>query len=124
MAYEWEKQYAQAISEYQKAAALEPDNLRARVSLGCAYAAAGKRTEALGTISNLIQLSKRRYVSPYGIACIYAVLHDTNEACVWLEKAYEDRADGLYNLKVNPRFDPLRSDPRFQTLLRRMNFPP
>jgi TolB-like protein/DNA-binding winged helix-turn-helix (wHTH) protein/Flp pilus assembly protein TadD len=123
MAYEWEKQYAQAISEYQKAAALEPGNLRARVSLGCGYAAAGKRTEALGTISNLIQLSKRRYVSPYGIASIYAELHDTNEACMWLEKAYEDRADGLYNLKVNPRFDPLRSDPRFQDLLRRMNFP-
>jgi TolB-like protein/DNA-binding winged helix-turn-helix (wHTH) protein len=124
MAYEWEKQYAQAISEYEKAAALEPGNLRARVSLGCAYAAAGKRTEALGIVSNLIQLSKRRYVSPYGIACIYAALGDVDQACAWLEKAYEDRADGLYNLKVSPRFDPLRSDPRFRDLLRRMNLPP
>ena len=124
MAYEREKQYAQAISEYQKARALEPDNLRARASLGCVYAAAGRRTEAVGIAANLIQFSKRRSVSAYSIACIYAELHDANEACVWLEKAYEDRADGLYNLKVNPRFDPVRSDPRFQDLLRRMNFPP
>ena len=122
--YEQQKLYAQAIGEYQKALALEPGNSIVGTALACGYAAAGKRSEALKHVSRLKQLSRRRYVSPYAIACIYAALGDVDQACAWLEKAYEDRSYGLYSLKVNPRFDLLRSDPRFQDLLRRMNFPP
>ena len=93
-------------------------------NLARGYAAAGKRTEALTIISNLRELSKERYVSPVGMAQIYTALGDFDQAFAWLGKAYEEHADELTYAKVDPRWDPLRSDPRFQALLRRMNFPP
>jgi len=123
-AYEQEKLYADAISEYQKVIALEQGNPALAAHLARGYAAAGKRTEALNIISHLEELSKRRYVSPYAIAQTYAALGDPDQAFAWLEKAYEDRSNALQLLKVDPRVDRLRSDPRFQDLLRRMNFPP
>jgi tetratricopeptide (TPR) repeat protein len=123
-AYEQQKLYEQAISEYQKGIALEKGNPVCSGSLARAYAAVGRRTEALKIISQLRGLSKRRYVSSYVIAHIYAALGDFDQACAWLEKAYEERTFELSNLNVDPRFDRLRSDPRFQALLRRMNFPP
>jgi hypothetical protein len=58
------------------------------------------------------------------VARVYAGLGDKEKAFVWLEKAYAERASQLSWVKVDPTFDPLRSDPRFQDLLRRMNFPP
>jgi len=122
--YEQQKLYAQAISEYQKAIALEPGNPALAAELARACAAAGKRTEALKVISQLKELSKQRYVSPYLMAQIHAALGDIDQACAWLEKAYEERSGELCTLKVDPRNDPLRSAPRFQDLLRRMNFPP
>jgi len=123
-AYEQEKLYAEAISEYQKGIALEQGNPALAAYLAHGYAAAGKRTEALKIISNLRELSKRRYVPPYRIAEIYAVLGDTDQAFGWLEKAYDNRSHQLVFLKVDPLVDSLRSDPRFQDLLRRLNFPP
>ena len=124
LVYEQEKLYEEAVSEYQKAIALEPGSPRLAAGLARAYAAAGKRTEALKIISNLRELSKQRYVSPYGIAMIYAALGDFGQTFAWLEKAYEERSVGLVEFKVSPWFDPLRSNPRFQNLFRRMNFPP
>jgi hypothetical protein len=61
---------------------------------------------------------------PYLIALIYMGLREKDKAFEWLEKAYEDRDTHMANVKVDPWLDPLRSDPRFQNLLRRMNFPP
>jgi TolB-like protein/Flp pilus assembly protein TadD len=123
-AYEQEKLYDEAISEYQKAIALERANTAMAENLARGYAAAGKRTEALTIISNLRELSKKRYVSPVGMAQIYTALGDFDQAFAWLGKAYEEHADELTYAKVDPRWDPLRSDPQFQDLLRRMNFPP
>jgi TolB-like protein len=123
-AYEQEKLYAEAISEYQKAIALEQGNPTVAAYLARGYAAAGKRTEALKTFSQLRDLSKRRYVSSYTMALTYAALGDNDQAFACLEKAYEDRSGALLYVKVDPRVDSLRSDPRFQDLLRRMNFPP
>ena len=54
----------------------------------------------------------------------YAQLGDNGQAIAWLEKAYQERDSGLVYLKMDPRYDPLRSDPRFQDLLRRLHFPP
>jgi tetratricopeptide (TPR) repeat protein len=123
-AYEQEKQYAEAISEYQKAIAPGQSNPLLAAELARGYAAAGKRTEALTIISQMGELSKRRYVSSYVIAQIYTALGDTGRAFQWLEKAYQERDSQLAWLKAEPGFDRLRSDPRFQDLLRRMNFPP
>jgi TolB-like protein/DNA-binding winged helix-turn-helix (wHTH) protein len=123
-AYEQKKLYDQAIAEYQKAMALEPGSWRVAEALECVYAATGRRTEALRTISNLRVLSKRKYVSSLIFARIYAGLGDADQTCVWLGKVYEERSYGLSSMKVAPLYDPLRSYPCFQFLLGRMNFPP
>ena len=91
--------------------------------LGEAYAAAGRRDEAHKILEQLHELSKQRYVTPYGVARIYATLGKKEEALHWLEAAYHERAEWMVLLKVDPCLDDLRSDPRFQDLLRRMNFP-
>lgn len=59
----------------------------------------------------------------YSVALIHAGLGEKDQAFEWLEKAYAVRDQGLANLKVFPTLDPLRSDPRFARILRRMNFP-
>jgi len=91
--------------------------------LGEAYAAAGRRDEAHRVLEQLHELSKQRYVTPYGVARIHAALGEKEEALHWLETAYRERAEWMVLLKVDPCLDDLRPDPRFQDLLRRMNFP-
>jgi hypothetical protein len=71
----------------------------------------------------LVCASKQRYVTPYLVAQIYASLGETDEALRWLEVAYRQRTAWMVLLKVDPRFDGVRCDPRFQDLLRRINFP-
>jgi tetratricopeptide (TPR) repeat protein len=90
--------------------------------LGEAYAAAGYRDEASKVLRQLEELSKQRYVTPYGRARIYAALGETDETFKWLETAHQQRANWMVLLKVDPCFDDFRSDPRFQDLMRRMNF--
>jgi serine/threonine-protein kinase len=74
-------------------------------------------------LDRLVELSKREYVSPIPIAEAYGQLGERDEAVAWLEKAYQERDSGLTYLKGWPLWDPLRDDPRFHSLLRRMNFP-
>ncbi len=93
-------------------------------SLGEAYAAAGSRDEAQKTLEQLTELSRQRYVMPYPVARIYTALGKRDEALRWLETAYRERAALMVFLKIDPQLDDLRSEPRFQDLLRRMNFPP
>jgi len=72
----------------------------------------------------LNEVSKQFYVSPYNVALIYAGLGEKDQALAWLERAFAERSTWMPYLKVDPWLDNLRSDPRFQGLLRRMNFPP
>ena len=72
-------------------------------------------------IAELEEIAKRRYVSPYDIATIYAGLDDKEQALAWLERAYADRSGWVaWWLKVDPKFATLRGDPRFKDLLRRI----
>ena len=116
-------QYEKAISELQKAIALSDGSPASIAELGYAYAVAGKRREALKILYELKDRSKRKYVSPFLLATIYTGLGEKDQSFLWLERAYEDRSNLMTRLKVDPRFDLLRSDPRFQALLRRVNFP-
>jgi hypothetical protein len=68
----------------------------------------------------VLELSKRRYVSPFDIAVIYSGLGDKERALEWLEKALDGRSLEMIFLKVDPRFDRLHPEPRFANLLRRM----
>jgi TolB-like protein/DNA-binding winged helix-turn-helix (wHTH) protein/Tfp pilus assembly protein PilF len=116
--------WQEAITELQRATTLEPDEPDYLAWLGHAYAAAGKTREATGVLERLKSTSPRRYVSPFEMAALCTGLHRKDDAFVWLEKAYEERDSYMACLRFEPTLDPLRSDPRFQDLLRRMNFPP
>jgi tetratricopeptide (TPR) repeat protein len=122
--YDGSGRHAQAISEYQRAIELSQRDLDALAGLAHAYAAIGKRTEAEKILSELQRQSKGSYISPYMIAAIYSSLGQNDKAFEFLEKAYQDRSpDIVYFLRADLRLDPLRPDPRFQDLLRRVDFP-
>jgi TolB-like protein/Flp pilus assembly protein TadD len=121
-AYCCNAQYEPAIAALRKAIPLWPGST-CIAWLGEAYATAGYPDEARRVLAQLDQLSKERYVTPYGVARIYAALGEQEEAFRRLETAYQQRAEWMVLLKVDPCFDELRSHPRFQDLLRRMNFP-
>lgn len=115
--------YHQAIDELKKAIELSERNPEFVAVLGYAYAAAGDRTAAERVIRELSESSKRHYLSAYCIAEIYAQLGDKDEAFLWLDKAYAERAPHLVDLTVDPTLDTLRSDPRFVNLLQRVGRP-
>jgi TolB-like protein/DNA-binding winged helix-turn-helix (wHTH) protein/tetratricopeptide (TPR) repeat protein len=118
------RMFEPAIAEQKKAIMLSGDSPLYLGMLGNMYGAAGKRAEALKILNHLEEQSERKYISPYDIALVYIGLGEKDEAFAWLEKAYNARSNDMKNLKVDPMFDSLRSDPRYQDLLRRMNFPP
>ena len=108
----------EALAELHKGKDLLKENVGVEADLGHAYAVSGNMNEAQRVIDDLEELSKQRYVSSYHIALIYTGLGENDRAFEWLEKAYEERADLLVYIKVEPRLDSLRGDPRFADLLR------
>jgi serine/threonine-protein kinase len=105
---------------------LEKQNLQQGFDLAAAYAAAGKKAESRRKLADEMERLRKEnsYIRPGWVAEVYVNLGEKDEAIRWLEQAYRDRDIWLALLKVWPPFDPLRSDPRFQALVRRMNFPP
>ena len=83
-----------------------------------------EETEALRLLAQLSETSRQRHVSPDAFAMIYAGLGEKDRVFEWLEKGYDERPSGLQYLRVEPRMESLRSDPRYQELLRRMGLPP
>jgi tetratricopeptide (TPR) repeat protein len=122
-AYEQEKLYPQAVATLQEGMAQGERHPYLIAALGHAYALAGERDKALKALAELHQISEKRYVSPYLFAVIYAGLGDKDQTFAWLDKAVEDRSLFLIWLKVEPLFDPLRDDPRFQNIVRRVGLP-
>jgi len=122
-AYLSKSMYSEGTAEFEKVLAMSRGNA-GLPDLGYAYAVAGSRTEAGKVLDRLNTRSKQKYVSPVDWAIIYTGLGEKNKAFQWLEKGYEDRSLTAWSIKVEPVFDPLRSDPRFQDLLRRMNLQP
>ena len=118
--YIQKNQKVESINALQKAVQLSPENTPFVADLGWAYALAGRKDEANEILTKLLALSKEQYVPPYHIAAIYLGLQQQDEALRWLEKAYADRSDQLTYIRMEPRWDPLRKDPRFQNLIRRV----
>jgi len=115
----------EAIPQYQKAVELSQNNSDAVASLAYAYATTGKQAEAQKILHAFLHQSETGYVSPYMIAVVYAGLGNKDKAFEYLGKAYKERSSDLpYFLRADLRMDSLRSDPRFQDLIRRMDFPP
>ncbi len=115
--------YPEALAALEKGSRLpEVDSDYGYV--GWTYATTGHKLEANRLQRRLRELSRHRRIDAGAIATIYAGLGQNDESFAWLERAYEERGSTrVLFLKVAPAFDPLREDPRFQDLLRRMNFP-
>ncbi len=124
LCYEQKGMYEEAIAQFQKASAVAGRGPNGLASVGHAYGLAGQRGEAQKILVELEGRSKKTYVSSYQIALVYLGLRQSDRAMKELEKAYQEHSTLLAYLKMDPRFDPLRSDPRFQNLLRRIGLPP
>jgi serine/threonine-protein kinase len=114
--------YREAIEQFKLVFYLSGDSVDL-AALGYAYAIAGRRSEAEEVLRQLEALSTQRYVSPVDMAMLHVGFDNKEQAIDYLEKAYNEHADRMSWIKVNPVFDPLRSESRFQALLQRMNFP-
>src|SRR5438309_340545 len=110
--------YSKAIEEFRLAQAMETQPI-ITAYLGCTYARNGQRDKALETLKELDRLAEHRFVTPFCQALVYLGLGENNKAIDWLEKAYEERSVWMGWLKVEPMYEPLRSDPRFQALYKK-----
>ncbi|MBV9926136.1 MAG: winged helix-turn-helix domain-containing protein [Acidobacteria bacterium] len=132
LAYEQLGEYVEAVNAFQSAIALSAESSTAeamapfkggsdaRASIAHTYALMGKRAAARGILAELEERARHSYVPPHDIAMIYSALGETDEAFEWLKTAYQERFSLLVLLELDPRFDNLRTDPRFTHLLSRI----
>jgi tetratricopeptide (TPR) repeat protein len=111
----------QGIATLEKGLALSPDNTLYLAQVGQAYGMVGRLDESRAMLRRLEELSSQRYVSPYHLAYVHTGLGDKERAMDWLERAYRERAGGIFGVKGSFLFTSLREHPRFHALLRKMN---
>src|SRR5467141_771809 len=116
--------YRESLPELEKYSALSQGRAMSLALLGYAHARLGERSQALRVLRQLEAASKERYTPAFSFAVVYAGLGEKDQAFAWLEKAYGERTSRLGYLKVEPLWDPLRPDPRFADLVRRIGLPP
>jgi tetratricopeptide (TPR) repeat protein len=121
--FEQKHMYGEAIEEIEKVLAASGPGTSTLASLARAYALVGRRAEAENLLADLHERSKQEYVSPYDLSLIYAEFGQMDAAFEWLEKAYEQRAEWMIYVAVDPRFDPLRGDRRFIDIIDRVGMP-
>jgi TolB-like protein/DNA-binding winged helix-turn-helix (wHTH) protein len=122
LSQEQKREFPVAIVELEKAVSLSGPGTLSRALLANAYALAGQTAKASAILDGLKDLSTKKYVSPVDMAVVYTGLGDRNSAFLWLEKAYGERTMRIQELP-EPIFDPLRPDPRFLDLMRRLGLP-
>jgi tetratricopeptide (TPR) repeat protein len=115
--------YTEALALSERSLQADPTIQFALRDAGYAYAKSGRRHEAEEVIKRFKDIAKTRYVMSYWVASIYGALGDKDNAFAELEKAFAERDWGLHRLKVDPFMDPLRDDPRFKDLARRIGLP-
>jgi tetratricopeptide (TPR) repeat protein len=121
-AYAAKGMYPEAIAAFQEAIKLGDDlGVSTQIHLGAAYANAGQREKALATLKRLQTM--REYVSPGLLPVLHIALGEREQAFTSLERAYAEHDPQLQYLGVYPGFDPIRSDQRFQDLMRRVGLP-
>jgi len=121
LAHALKGQSAEAIAAAATAVRVDPSpfNLALQADV---YALAGRRREAEAVQAQLQQSIKHHYVCSYEVASAYIALRDYDQAYKWLDKAYDDRSDCMIWLKVDPRMDEIRKQPRFQEIMRKVGF--
>ncbi|HEY7785488.1 MAG TPA: tetratricopeptide repeat protein, partial [Pyrinomonadaceae bacterium] len=121
MVYEQKGMYEEAIEEYQKAINAAGRSSAILAQLGHAYAMSGKRNEAISLVGEIKNMLDQSFRSPYDLAILYTGLGEREDAFEQLNKAYEETSGWIMYLKVEPQFDSLRADPRYGSLLQRLN---
>ncbi len=119
-AYDAKGMYAESLAISEKTI---ESNFPIRAPMGYAYAKSGRRSEAERVISQLKETEKKQYIMNYWVAVIYAALGDKDAAFAELEQAYQAHDWFLPRIKTDSFMDPLRDDPRFKVMLRRLNLP-
>ncbi len=120
-AYIHKNQPELGLAELERAVQLAPDSTMFLAQLGEALGQVGKAEAARDVLRRLEELSKQRYVSPYHRAYVYTGLGEFDRAMDWLERAYAEGAGGVWGIRGSFLFAPLRSHPRFQALLKKVN---
>jgi len=115
--------YKSAIGAGEKAVELSAGSPMMRAALAQTLGAAGKTENAIHILNDLTKLAKEKYVAPYFLGGVHAGLGDNERAIAYLEESYEERSHWLIYLNIDPGFDALRDNPRFQDLLRRVGLP-
>jgi TolB-like protein/Tfp pilus assembly protein PilF len=121
--YQELKQYPQSLAEYRQAGEKLGDWPVVVAARGYVNAVSGRTSEASQDLAKLEKQSHDRFVTSYGVALVHAGLGDKDSAFVWLDKAFAERSHWLVWLQLDPRWDSLRSDRRFEQLVARMGFP-
>ena len=123
LAYSMKGMHAEAIAALEKGLALTPESSEMVAQLGYVRGRAARPSATDEALAQLRERGRHRHVSPFAYALIYTSLGDTERAIDSLERAYRERDWYLCVLKTEPTLDGLRENPRFQDLVRRMNFP-
>ena len=122
-AYQQKGMFDESMTEYQATDSALPNWVVTLAGIGNLQGLAKKDADARLTLAKLDTISKGRYVTPYGVALVYAGMGNNQQAFHWLDKAIDDRAHWLVWIRLDPRWDGLRSDPRYAEILRRIRFP-
>lgn len=125
------RRYDEAVKQLNSVLAMQADFPLAHLWLGRTYQEMGRYDDALAEFSQAekrmpdwpVSIAARGFVTSYGVALVYAGLGQKDAAFVWLNKAFDERSHWLVWLRLDPRWDKLRSDPRFAELVDRMHFP-
>jgi serine/threonine-protein kinase len=116
-------EFDESAAAFQRAIQLSPQSPLMRAALGRTFALSGKQSEALRILRELHDLAEKRYVSPFELASLHFALGQADEGFQWLAKAFQDRCFELISLRVDPRWESLRGNPRFHKLFDQLGLP-
>jgi TolB-like protein/class 3 adenylate cyclase/tetratricopeptide (TPR) repeat protein len=120
MAFQQKKMFQESIKDYRYALELSPADANYLAALGHVYASSGNNEAAHKILDTLFIENKKTQVSPFFFALVYAGLNDKEKALEWLEKAYEEKSGSVRYLKMEPRLQNLRNEPRYVTLMKKI----
>ena len=130
LAYYWlartfqaQKRYDEALAAYRQSDGSFGASASALGGIGHLYGVMGRRDEALKLLEQLDALNAKGVFTSYQHALIYVGIGDRGNALIWLQRAYDDRANGVVWLLKDPRWDPMRGDPGFEAIVTRVGFP-
>ncbi len=117
-AYEKTGMHREALAAFEQERVFAGETATTHLKRASVLAAVGRREEALGVLKEVLGRRAKQWVSPYEIAIVYSWLEDFDSSFYWLAQAEREHAVGFTFVRVDPRLEPLRSDPRFESLLR------